>query len=438
MRQRHNFLTQRRKGAKAQRKEYKILASLRLCVFALSFFFCVPNLMAQSITVSPADANVYSQGATSVFLTYSGLGAYRPAETIWCGALQPATPPAVGAMCNPTIQFGRLPARYDQSRLSGNANYTDIMSVTPAVARRAYLDAASGATATFFYVRRFTAPGQPDQFVAVTLRLTGNGAAAPLSLTNVTLGWGVNKSVLLVKAGEKLPQIQAEINYTGTGRLIGRWELVKPGEELPDNRDLLPEASLPQEERNLQRRYTQLTRFNIFLPPNGKITLPVPEAWRLDKSIEGVYLVLLRIEASDDTNSQSNVGPGLVRGGATAGFALPTLRYYVGSGGLTRIDNNVLASNRVAQLAPANNVVIALDQPLIFTWPDVERAAYYVLEITGETGQPVHSAVLMPEEHSYRAPSWLRARGNFSWRVAAYGPGRKLLQTTPPRNLVRQ
>jgi hypothetical protein len=44
----------------------------------------------------------------------------------------------------------------------------------------------------------------------------------------VKLTWGVGKPVLFVKTTEQLPRIQAEITYTGTGHLKGRWELVKP------------------------------------------------------------------------------------------------------------------------------------------------------------------------------------------------------------------
>src|SRR5213593_1177493 len=110
--------------------------------------------MAQTIQVSPRDVNAYSQGATSVLLTFGGLINKRVAEATWCGALIPATPD-LGFKCDPSTIFGRLPARYDQSTRSGTNAFTDIMSVTPQVARRAYLDAVRGNTSTFFYVRRF-------------------------------------------------------------------------------------------------------------------------------------------------------------------------------------------------------------------------------------------------------------------------------------------
>ena len=67
----------------------------------------------------------------------------RVAEASWCGVLNPAAPD-LGFKCDPAFIFGRLPARYDQSTRSGANAYTDIMSVTPQVARRAYIDAARG------------------------------------------------------------------------------------------------------------------------------------------------------------------------------------------------------------------------------------------------------------------------------------------------------
>ena len=84
---------------------------------------------------------------------------------------------------------------------------------------------------------------------------------------------------------------------------------VRPGEELPSERDLLSEAALPVEERGLQRRFTFLSRFNVDLPPGGKYVLPGPENWRIDKSVEGMYLLLFRVEASDASNSAADIGP---------------------------------------------------------------------------------------------------------------------------------
>ena len=401
----------------------------RAAAILLFILPCCASVAAQTIGVSPSEVTVYSQGATSVFLSYGNLGNRRPAEATWCGALVPAAPD-LGVKCDASVIFGRLPVRYNQSRLSGNNAYTDIMSVTASVARRAYLDAVRGATSTFFYVRRFVDPnGGPDEYVPVTLRLGGNGAAVPFSITNVRLLWdGGNKTVPFVKSGEQLPRITAEITYTGTGRLIGRWEIVKPGETLPTARDLLPESSLPIEERGRQRRFTQLKRFNIFLPPQGKILIPGPENQNIEKTVEGMYLLLLRIESAVDGLNQSNLGdvnagPGVINSGGVSGFAIPTLRYYVGTGGMAQIDEFKVVDN---QLAPADEAEFTTPQAILFNWPAVPRAKYYQLVIEDETGAEVLSAVVLHDTHDYRAPSWLFEKAGsklLRWRVLAFGAG---------------
>lgn len=404
---------------------------------------CGAVASAQTITVSPGEATVYSQGATSVFLTFGNLGNHSPLESTWCGALIPAAPD-IGMKCDPATIFGRLPVRYNQSRLSGNNAYTDIMSVTPSVARRAYLDAARGATATFYYVRRFANTNLgPDEFVPVTLRLAGNGAAVPFSLTNVRLLWdGGNKTIPFVKSDQPLPRITAEIFYTGTGRLIGRWEIVKPGEEGPTQRDLLPQSSLPVEERGTQRRFSEVTRFNVFLAPGGRTLIPGPEDVRIEKTVAGNYLLLLRIEAAQDGLNRSDLqavgaGQGTVESGGVAGFAMPVLRYYVGAGGISKADQ-FIAADKV--LAPADEMQFSSAQTILFSWPIVAEAKYYRIEIADLNGAEIFSAILLPDTHTYRAPPGLFADTDnkvLRWRVIAYGSGIKPINETQFRTLRR-
>ena len=380
---------------------------------------------AQTVQVSPNSVNAYSQGATSVLLTYGGVINLRPVDSTWCGALIPAAPD-LGVTCDPATIYGRLPVRYNQATLSGNNGYTDIMSITPQIARRAYLDAVNGNTSTFFYVRRFVSTvGGPDQFVPVTIRLTGNGAGVPLSLTEVKLTWGVGKPVLFVKTGEKLPRFEAEISYTGSGRLKGRWELVKPGEAPPDSRDLLTEATLPIEERGTQKSYTEMSRFNLYLPPTGKIVLVGPEVWRVDESLNGLYQVLLRIEASDDKQGDTDLaavgaGPGVVHGGAVAGFSLPVLKYYVSNGeGQTQ----PLFTSKLALLQPEEQASLDSSGPIDFAWSLIEKAMTYRLEVEDFQSAPVIAAILPQGTSGYRSPPWLRERIGgraVRWRVVAF------------------
>ena len=406
----------------------------KLIATILLFVHLTAIAIAQSeIRVNPASVNVYSQGSTTVFLTYGNLGDYRPAQTAWCGDVQPAMP-AIGLMCAPGTIYGALPRRYDISRRSGNNAYTDIVSVPASVARKAYQAAARGEDSQFFYVRRFISDsGAPDQFVVVTMRLSGAGAGAPFSLTDVQLDFGAGKGprangqkplVLFIEPGGKAPPFRAEIKYTGAGRLRGRWEMVRPDDPAPNPRDLLTEASLPVEERGTQRRYSQLSRFNVFLAPGGRYVLPGPDPERLPRDVAGQYLILLRVEASDDRENISDLsavgaGAGVAQGGAAAGFPLPALRYVVGGGDNTR---NASTANSFEPHLPRDGVTIPASEPIDFAWAASPQAAFYRLEIEDENGQPILSAMLKSAVRNYRAPSWFRNKvktGNLRWRVVA-------------------
>ncbi len=395
---------------------------------------CATGAFAQkervSIRVSPNGVNVNANGATTVFLTFGGMRNHRPAEAAWCGELIPADPD-VGLKCDPATIYGFLPDRFDLSKPSGRQALTDIMSIPATIARRAYQDARDGARSSFFYVRRFVSlSGGPDEYVAVTCRMAGGGVSAPFALTSVKVSFGNDQgvegpSVLLIKPGEKLPPINAEIAYNGAGRLIGRWEVALPGDELPTERDLLTEATLPVEERGSQRRYTQLGRFNVFLPPVGRFTLPGPDSSRAPTKIEGAYQILLRIEVSDDQDSGSNLaavgaGSGFIQSGAVAGFPLPALRYYVGGG--SNRDATLSSLTPIALRLPREEAVVAADERLIFSWDESSRAAVYRLEIEDATGEAA-SAVLRRGATSYEAPPWLKAKAGSAilrWRVTAF------------------
>ena len=388
-------------------------------------------LWAQSVVaqilVNPDGVNVNSQGATTVFLTYGGLTNQVPVEAFWCGELIPAAP-GIGLQCDPTTIWGRLPIRYDQAQFSGVSGYTDIMSIPPSVARRAYLAAQGGQTSSFFYVRRFVSTvGGPDEFVRVTCRMAGGGARVPFALLDVKLAFGVETPILFLKAGETPPPVVAEITYDGTGRLRGRWEVVLPGEESPTERDLLTEATLPLEQRGTQRRYTVLQRFNVFLAPApaGRYVLPGPAPADLPNDVEGLYLILLRIEATDDKEGDSNLGAvgaglGIVHSGAVAGFPLPVLRYLVGSGGSELAQ--VRAPMELGQLLPADDAILGTGAPFDFVWADFQQAGFYRIEFEDSRGQRVLSAIVPSGVGRYRAPPWLadKAAGSeLKWRVVA-------------------
>lgn len=392
-----------------------------IAIFTVSVLFT--SGASAAIRRDPNGVNVNSQNATTVFITFGGLQNQVPVEAFWCGALVPAAP-AIGQRCAPGTIFGRLPLRYDQSRLNGAA-FTDIMSIPQNVVRRAYQAAAGGDSSAFFYVRRFVSTtGGPDEYVFVTCRMAGAGARTPFSLTDVKTQFEIDSPMLPVRPGQTPPPLFADIRYNGTGRLRGRWEVVVPGNEVPTAEDLMTEASLPVEQRGRQRRYTTIERFNVFLPPTGTARLPGPDPSKLPTGIEGMYMVLLRVEASDDKEADSNLalagaGNGIVHSGGVAGFPMPVLRYYVGNAGEVFSPGG---EPPVALIAPLSGAHVPATEVPAFRWRESGQAPFYRLDVRNAAGALILSAVVERGEQQYAAPSWFHEKagtGRLLWRVVA-------------------
>lgn len=414
---------------------------MRARLFIACALLALPGAVTAQVRVNPTGVNVNAMNATTVFLTFGGVRAnLRPAEAFWCGELVNAAP-HVGSRCRPGTIFGQLPARYDLSRLSGAAGFTDIMSIPASVARRAYQDARSGAVANFFYVRRFVnVAGGPDEYASVTCRLSGGGARVPFSFTDVRVHFDEGDEVQIVPSGQVPPPFSAKIAFNGTGRLVGRWEVVLPGEEGPSTNDLLPEASLPVELRGEQRRFTQVQRFNVFVPPGGKVTLPGPDPARLPTSAEGSYLVLLRIEAADDREGDSNLGSagagsGVVHSGAVAGFPMPVLRYVVlGDGAASSADG----TSRLALIVPRDGATMRQDSTTRLAWSGQRDASYYRVEVETIAGARVMRALLPRTVLHYQLAAQVIAADvtGMRWRVTALDGAGQYLRRTPWRRLV--
>ena len=408
-------------------------------IYVLALICTALAAQAQSIKVNPTGVNVNSQNATVVFLTFGQVPAgYVAAEGMWCGRLIPAPPPALGAQCRPDLIYGTLPARYDLSQSSGNQGLTDIMSIPPSVTRRAYQTALNGGDAGFFYVRRFvSSTGLPDQYVNVTCRMSGGGARVPFALTNVEIRNGTSEPVLFVGSDERFAKLTAEIQYNGTGRLKGRWELVRPGEEPPSDFDLLSEASLPLEERDSQKRYLQIARFNHFLPPGGKFSIPLEVNGRLPIDAEGQYLLLLRIEAGDDKDSDSDlriigVGDSIVHSGAAAGFPMPAFKFFVSARPAS------LNWETDALILPASEFVLEGNQSISFQWQPLAGASLYRLELFNEKNVRVFAAILLAPITRYQSPSWFDKRfggQRLKWQISAIDDKGHSVKVTVPRIL---
>jgi hypothetical protein len=175
----------------------------------------------------------------------------------------------------------------------------------------------------------------------------------------------------------------------------------------------LSEGSLPVEERGRLRRYALLNRFDVNLPPGGSYVLPGPENWRIDKSIEGMYLLLFRVEASDAPNSVSAIGPRSIPTGGVAGFSMPTLRYYVGASSNTAIQ----------QIAGTDIDLITPSLPIVVSWPAAADAKLYRVEIEDDE-KNVFTAMVLAPAVQYQVPSFVRelaASKPLKWKVTSLG-----------------
>jgi len=395
----------------------------------------LPPAAAAQISVNPTGVNVNSFAETVVFLTFGGLQGHVPVEAVWCGEVEDAFPD-VGVRCVPSTVLGSLPSGFDLSLASGTNALSDIMTIPASVSRRAYERALQGGRSEFFYVRRFRSPvGGPDIFVAVTCRLAGGGARVPFALLDVRPSFEVDTPVLTVPGGTTPPPFSAGIRYNGSGLLTGRWEVVLPGDEAPTAQDLLPEASLPVELRNQQRRYQEVGRFSVFLPPLAEeYVLPGPDPARLPTLVPGSYQLLLRVEATADKEGDTNLaavgaGTGVVHTGGLAPFAIPPLRYYVAN---APVRAGTEGRGMLRSLAPEPEADLPDDAPVVLRWAGVSGAAAYRVEVTDALGSPVARALLGPGSGEYELPSWiLETRGSLRWRIVTLNGSGRVTGATP-------
>jgi len=282
--------------------------------------------LAEAVTaVNPTGVNVNASGVTTVFLSFQGTQGQTSTEAFWCGEI--TVPPNTVTTTNPCVPgtlFGRLPQRVDLSQ-QNNDRFTDIMTIPASVSRRAMQSARAGDNSSFFYVRKFVENGV-QQYIAVTCRMTSGGARTPFALTEVRpyfFNQQGKAAVHLLAKGESLPDIGVDIQFNGSGRLKGRWELVRPGDTPPESFDLLPEASLPIAQRGLQKRYIVVERFDVALPPTGKATIKGPSKNLIANNVVGPYQLLFRVEATRDKEADSNDGVGTIASAGAAGFPMP-------------------------------------------------------------------------------------------------------------------
>lgn len=134
--------------------------------------------------------------------------------------------------------------------------------------------------------------------------------------------------------------------------------------------------------------------------------------------------MLLRIEASDDKEGDSNLasagaGQGVVNTGAVAGFPLPTIRARRRRRAHHDLDGGAPGDLRL--LAPVDEAVV-LSGDLDLAWLELPQADVYRVEMADQAGQVLLSALVQRGVSAYRAPPFLKERapgGQVRWRVVA-------------------
>lgn len=418
-------------------KVYKQYIVIIISFFAMSESYAVSG-------VNPSGVNVSHTGSSTVFLTFQNLDSSESStDAFWCGDVTTTAVSATNPCVSGTI-FGHLPKKLNRSQNStagAFTNFTDIMTIPASVTRRAFQAARNGANSDFFYVRQFTGGDFGSRFVTVTCRLAGGGARSPLALLDVKVGFlndkGAKSPIFLVERDTTPSKIAATILYNGTGRLKGRWEVKYPGDPEPTSSDLLTEATLPIEKRGLQRRYTVLNTFDIFLSPTGKVILPGPKANKIPHNVDGLYKILLRIEATRDKEGNSNTGAGIVASGGVAGFPMPVLRYYVGSRKKLKTIEDTIHVNDLHLMLPQDETSLDVNKAYEFSWVGVKDASIYLLEIFSDDIL-IASATLKAGQESYMAPPhyFKNINKTLKWSVKALDNEGAVLAKSSTRSII--
>jgi hypothetical protein len=173
---------------------------------------------------------------------------------------------------------------------------------------------------------------------------SAGAANSPLILGETRLGYGTTAATgrfQSYRSDSAFEPFGAQFQYSGTGSINYRWEVVRPGEPNPEAVDLYPEPSLSFADRARQTRYSEVSRGQVFLPAIGRYFLRGPDPALLPRTSEGNYLILLRIEAST-----ASVNGGI--NGASA-FPIQPLTYViVGDRGVTTAPPETSDANTAA------------------------------------------------------------------------------------------
>jgi hypothetical protein len=391
-----------------------------------------PSTISALSSVTPLQVALTSGGRTSRLLTYNFVGSSSaPVGSFVCSQLIANAPSGATTSnpCAPGAQSFALAIEASgfsaQPISAGRSRATESVLFPEAFARLSSALAQQTGNSSLYFIRQF----QNGSFAVVQLQAVGSTLASPLTLTDVQLAFRTGRGrqpTVSLSPGEAVPLSFADIYYSGSGTLRGRWEVVEPGLAVPERSDLVPEASLTRSERGLQRRYKLIERFEYALGPTGHFVLPGPDPARLPVRQSGGYLVLLRIEAVP-----AGTNGGVFAEHGAAPFSLPVLIYQVGVG----IDGSTALAARFVDL-----IDVAPSRVPTLAWRGIPEAASWRVELADASGAIVGSKFLRREETRYGLTGVLAQRTRdkaVRWRVQAFDAGRRPIGRSEWKDLTR-
>jgi hypothetical protein len=129
----------------------------------------------------------------------------------------------------------------------------------------------------------------------------GGSINDPLTFIGARVSFGERMGGLTtidLYSSQDIPSFVTLLNYNGSGTMNGSWLVVRPGEQIPSQVDLLPEAGLTVLQRSQRRPYTSIGRVSSYMAPTGSSLIQGPDVSRLPKSIQGTYYIFLRLEGA--------------------------------------------------------------------------------------------------------------------------------------------
>jgi len=419
---------------------------------------------AADIKRNPTGVNVSSTRPTSLSIRFADNQGklFTTTEALFCTRLQ-----SNGACETGTI-LGRLPRNLDRgSTTAGQSAITDIMTIPLSVTRSAVMQARQGNFSDFFYVRRFTplngadigaGPGN-DVFVSVTCRLSAGSSRSPLSFSRIQiLGMDQkdsvgNKIINLDAQNLTSGKIIARLEYTGRGLLQGWWEVRRPGDPQIRPIDLLPEAALSQEERSKQNRFYRIKQFNVTLPNSGSYILKGPRYKDLPSDLGGAYQLLLRLKASRDRESLSNIDlataptapppltdSGPVTSPSLSGAAEPQLSF---SGAIAAFPIFPLEYRVPAMLSGyfLQNLEARLltdGQRFRLTWKSIDDSRL-IIRLVLKTAQTSQTYYMPANNHiSYLPMQWAKGEKLTQATISILGPDNRPVDKEMPLDIITQ